>query len=391
LKTTARRNRSFTKSLPPVILLSLLSFFSFPTVLLAVDSSSNFYSLNPKWEKAQASGKNRQTALDDSFRQALGGQNFSLDQMPVTPAITRTAAELTARPVELELNQVLHVKPAGPVSKFLATDEGIVVLETSTPGTLEVVGSGIGSTFVHFWDDEGRHTFQAKVIPQKLILTPSLLNRIETIEKNRSFKIGYENSRQATYSGKTFPQKTRSSLDFNQNFTAFGDTPYGAVDSHIQTQKTQSKTVVTDFQVSLKDAEIGDFRHFNAAAGDSRVSPELIVFPSGRIRGIEIDHDDRSRARWMTFYGREQTSIIGTISPALTGGTKSTRDSYLSGGVLDFKLNDAARIKAGAFSGYGQARSDDQNRSGLGTKGEVKLGEHVTFQPEVDYDDEHFA
>lgn len=361
-----------------------------------VFADTGFYNLNERWEKSVVSGKTKQEALNDGFTSALSSQSFSQSSpgisTPVAPAIKKTLSEVTLSSLvtEIEQGQSLFVRANSTIVKFIPTEEGIVLTETIGTDTIRIEGIQIGNTFIHVWDSQGRKTFSVRVIPPKYEISRYQLSQTEIAEKTRSFKLGYDHNRSAFYTGPKFQDKTRTSLDFNQIGSFSGDSPYGEMAGHAQTQKSGGKMLLTDAQVSLKDGKIGPFRNFNVAAGDSSVRPELLVFPTARIRGgaAEIWDDDK-RTQWMGFYGREQSSIIGTLTPGVI--SKRTLNSYLSGGVLDYKVNEDSRIRAGIFDGFGQSRDDTLNRQGTGVQTFTNFGSHTRLETETDFDSEHFA
>lgn len=371
-----------------LVLFVFLSFFfiinsSYPA------ESTNFYTLASKWEKQTASGKTKKEAVDDGFRKA-----FSRDlgpALPVAPTLQKDLSEIvtSSQTEELELNQLLILKSGTGFIKSLATDEGIALLELQTDRSLRILATGIGSTFIHVWDGTGRSTFELRVKPPIIRPTSSQIERQASIDKTRSFKISYDNGRSAFYTGPKYQTMTRNSLDFTQNLKVTGDTPYGELMSNAQTQKNGRKLILTDAHAELKDGKIGNFRNFNAEIGDSRVTPNLLVFPAARIRGGVLEKWGKDK-RWEldNFYGREQSSVLGTLTPGFGG--ERTRDSFLAGSTLTYKLSDAASVKGGYFSGYGKARSDELNKHGAGVQGAVKIGPAL-FVPEVDTDNEHIA
>ncbi|HTL71119.1 MAG TPA: SdrD B-like domain-containing protein [Candidatus Eisenbacteria bacterium] len=354
-------------------------------------AGSDFYTLNQRWEKS-AGKPDKAHAVDDAFGAALQSPSSSAPSVTAAPVLQRSLDELAAsgRTVELELGQSLLVTPAGAIQKFIATDEGVVSFEASSTSLLRVEGKGLGSTFVHVWDAGGRKTFQVQTKAARTILTADQVRQLERFERARSFKFGYQNARGAFYTAEKPTELQRNTLDYDQIFSLQGDTPYGYFASHLETQKDRRKNLVTDYQASLRDGRIGAFRDFDAAVGDSRVSTDLISFPGSRIRGVDVKHAPaESRAKWRAFTGREQASIIGTLSPGIVSHKQP--HSHLSGGVLDYKLNEDARLYGGYFNGYGTSRPDELNRHGGGVKSEIDLGEHVRLVPEVDHDNERFA
>ena len=358
-------------------------------------AEANFYTLNDRWvkeNKPQKSGKDK--AVEESFSRAFQGRTLREEdiRIPAAPTLRRSLEEVlsTQGTLEIELNQVLILERIGGLLKFVATDEGLVTLENVDSETLKLLGSGIGSTFVHVWNSAGRTTFALRVIPPKIIASQSQIRERQALEKTRSFRLGYDNSRSASYNGEKFRDMPRSSVDFTQNARFEGDTPYGELSGHAQTQKAVGKTLLSDAQVVLKDGNIGRFDNFNAAAGDSQIKPDLMVFPGARIRGGVVEHwDDPKKTRWTGFYGRENSSLFGTITPGLL--SKRTLNSYLSGGVVDHRLSDTAKVKAGYFTGSGKSRADELNRRGAGVQTEVGLGPNVVLNNETDFDDEKFA
>ena len=369
-----------------------MTFFLFFFCPLAFSAETDFYTLNEKWEKSNLLTKTKSEALEEGFKSALSKQVPNLIGPPPAAPISRSLSAIVHgnSTVEIELNQSLFLKTNSPIVKFVSTDEGIVTMETISADTLRILGSAVGTTFIHLWDSQGRNTFQLRVVGPKFVPSAYQIRQTEAIEKSRSFKIGYENSRSASYTGTQFRKMSRNSVDFTQNLSLEGDTPYGAFSSHAQTQKFVGKTLLTDAQVALSDGKIGPAKNFNLALGDSGVAPQLLVFPTARIRGAELDHwSDDKKVSWTGFHGREQSGIIGTLTPGVV--SKRTLNSYLSGGVIDFKVNDSARFRTGVFSGSGKSRSKDLTRSGEGIQSEMNFGPHVKFDSEIDSNNQHFA
>ncbi len=363
-------------------------FFSRP----GFSAETDFFNLNEKWEKSNLLAKEKGEALDQSFKSALSTEASSIAGPPPAASITRSIDEIlqSNNATEIELNQSLFVKTNGAIVKFLATDEGIVSMETANSDVLRILGSGIGTTFVHLWDSKGRNTFEVRVIGPKFVPSKYQISQTEALEKSRSFKFGYDNSQSASYTGPKFREMSRSGLDFTQNFSLSGDSPYGTISSHAQVEKYRAKTLLNEGQVALTDGKVGPFKNFNLALGDSAITPDLLVFPTGRVRGGELQHwDDGKNIQVTGFGGREQASIIGTLTPGII--TKRSINSDLAGAVADVKVNDQASFKTGLFGATGSSRPEHLHRSGEGVQGEVKFGPHVIVDTETDYDSERFA
>lgn len=356
---------------------------------------AQFYTLSDRWEKQNLSGKTRKEALDDGFRSALYTNEAGnvLNTPPPPETLRRTFPQIASsgNAIEIEDGQTLLVSSPSPITKFVTTQEGVVTLESPKPDALSVTGTGLGRTFVHAWNAEGRHTFEVSVRIRRYAPTASQRRRTEEIERNRSFKVQYSNNRSAYYTGAKYSERERASFDFTQNFAFDGDTPYGYLTGKAETQRDGKKTIINDMQLALHDGKIGPFSRFDAVVGDADVEPALLVFPRARVRGASIEHWDAepTRVRWSGFYGREQTSIIGTLTPGIL--SKRTTDSFLGGGTVDFKMRDDVRLKGGYFTGSGRTRPDELNRRGAAGLAEIDFGPHLRYVPELGFDDERFA
>jgi hypothetical protein len=379
------------RSILPSLLVSL-SVFLCPAVSGAADV--NFYSMHEQWVKNNKEPKtDKKEALDQGFASAANDRAMSIQDLgaqPAPPSLRSTLQQALLGPLEIELGQTVLVEQIGGLIKFVPSDEGIVTLENIDAETLRMIGTTVGSTYVHIWNSQGRNTVSVRVTPTKLVASRTQMRQREAIEKNRPFRFHYGHGRTATYNGVKFRDMPRNSLDFYQNFATEGDTPYGTLHGHVQTQKNERKMELSDAQVALYDGEIGRFDNFNAKIGDSRVEPGMLVFPAARIRGGLVEHwSEDKKLEWGTFYGRENTSLFGTIAPR--PGTETTIDSFLSGGVVEYQRSDAHKLQAGYFEGYGQSRPDELNRRGADVKSELALGPHTVMANETGFDDARFA
>jgi len=354
----------------------------------AASAAENFYKLNDRWEKAQSSGLTKQEAVDSGFAAALANPPQRI-QGPVSLPIRRNLVQLAQQHIDLEINQSLVVTANGLV-KFFSTTDGVVAMQTLDTNTLQVVGTHFGNTFVHVYDAAGRTTFEVQCIPPTYTLTTSQIRKVEEAEKTRSFHVGYAAGRGAFYTGDTFSQRNRTSMDLDQTFSLAGDTPHGYLTSYMSTQRGAAKNLIIDEQVALKDGKIGPWRDFDAYGGDSSVFNGLMAFPEARIRGVQIDqrlNENKTNAK--VFYGREKFGIIGSLTPGLT--TKRNITSFLGGGTVEHHFDKVSKVKVGYFNGHGRARRDELNKHAEGVKADIGLGPHVVYSPEADFDNEHFA
>lgn len=352
-------------------------------------SGANFYTLASRWDKT-AAGKTKESAIDQGFRSALPSSSVSLN--PAPPLLQKNLSEIisAARTEEIELNQQLVLQSDSAIAKFVATEEGIVGMESLPGNKFQIVGRSIGTTFVHVWNAAGRSTFEIRVQPPVFRPSVEQLRQQDLYDRTRSFKVALDTSQSQFYTGPRYQQMNRSSADFAQNVAISGDTPYGAFASNAQVQKNEGKYVLTDIHTGLKDGQIGNFKNFNFDLGDTRLAPELMVLPAVRMRGAALTHwKEDKRYQWVTFYGREQSSVLGTLTPGFGG--KRARDSFIGGGVLNYLVNDRARIRTGYFGANGKAREDNLNEHGYALAGNIQLNPHVELVPEIDSDSQRTA
>ncbi len=356
---------------------------------------SSFYAFNEQWRKESRSGTTKAQALSDTFSSALLGSAVASGTstgMPAPSSISRSLRDICSAggTVEIEQNQSLFLKLDTPVVKFISTDDGIVVMDTVESSTLRIAGSGVGSTFVHVWDESGRKTFSLRVKQPKVLPNLRMEKQIELYEKTRPFKFSYDNSRGAFYAGDKYRQMKRSGYDFTQRGSFVGDTPYGELSGRAQTQNDLGRVFLTDAQLALRDGKVGNYRNFNAVAGDSFVDPNFMVFSEARVRGALLEHwDDSKRVQWSAFRGREESSMIGTLTPGVV--SERTLNSYLTGETVNFKLNEQSRLRAGYFQGSGRDRNSNSVKSGTAGEFTTELGPHVVFKSEVDRDTSRYA
>lgn len=370
---------------------ALMSGFFLANDLLAAET--NFYTLQERWNKQQLESKmGREDAVDDGFSTALLTRGASQTGAPSVITLHRTLQEITSSnvPVELQLTQVLVIESIGSLVKFVSTDVGIVELESVDTGTIRLTATGIGTTFVHIWNGAGRSTFAVNVLVPKYSTSAYQIQKTEELEKSRPFHLTYSGARNASYAGEKYRLMRRSSRNFIQDFGLNGDSPYGTLEAAAQTEYSGGKTLLGGANIALKDGKVGNLKNFNAIAGDSSVNADLMVFPSGRIRGGQVEHwDDVKRVKWTSFYGRENQGSFGSLSTG--AAVKRTLNSYLTGGYMDFKVNEDAKMRAGYFQGSGQSRKEELNKRGMGVKSEIKLGDFSTYNLEENFDNEHSA
>jgi hypothetical protein len=378
----------------------------------AASSDPRFFNLSEQWNQrfrylgeketeAAAVGFLAEEAQGPAKPKGPAAKYFAKEEAPSgverqrhPPPQTTNLAKLKktqGKVLEMYLNQILTVNGRG-IERTLSTTPDIVEFYSPGPESVQIKAIAIGKTYVHIWDAEGRSTYQIRVTQAPYVPTPSEKKYLESLEGGESFQVGYSQNRTAFYQDNSFETLGRSSLSYQQNFTLTGDTPHGYLDSGFSLRRfsTSGNGELAEIYANLEDARIGPFRHFDLNLGDDSVTPELLILPSVRLRGanIEYRHPDE-RMEYTVFFGRELASLIGTLTPDVD--ENASIDSFLGGIVYDFHLTDAARWKVAAIRAYGQQRVDDLNDTGFDFAQEYKLGPHTKLFSDLAYDDAHAA
>jgi len=303
--------------------------------------------------------------------------------------VTISEANLRGAPgtIELEIAQVATIQMRG-IRRYASTSQDIVEFY-QTGDTLQMKGDKIGSTVVHIWDDAGRISVPVRVIPQRQFQEYARRS-IERVEQSESFKLQYDMTRSAFYDGNSYEDLGQTSLSFVQNFSFAGDTPYGHLDGYAQVRDFTDNRDLTTATINLTDGQIGDFKDFNLAMGDTFVTPGLYTLPSARFRGVKVDHagpDDRTA--FTTFFGRELNSILGTLGSI--DSQQASIDSFLGGAILDHRLNDHADWRFSYTRAYGQQRADELNNDAFEFVQTYKLNDDWLVGHDIGTDSERIA
>ncbi|HXV18535.1 MAG TPA: hypothetical protein VD883_00480, partial [Candidatus Omnitrophota bacterium] len=271
----------------------------------AAASPSNFYTMADRWQKNQDKGAPPKTsksdAIEESFASSMRATGQSVPISAPPPILRKNLSELAqaGRVIEIEQNQVLFARSEKKIVKFIATDEGIVWLESAEPDVLAIKGVGVGRTFVHVWDEARRVTFEMRVLVPRFVPSLEQVRQFEILERSRPFTLEYSNSRNAFYEGDKYADLGRTSLDFDQQLRLLGDTPHGVVSGYLNNRKDLDKFIFSDMQLALSDGKVGPYRNFNLKVIDSSIEPGLMIFSQARVRGANLEHwDDPKKLTW---------------------------------------------------------------------------------------------
>ncbi len=324
------------------------------------------------------------------FEPTEADQDEMVIRVPDPVTVSMDELRNVTRPLDLELGQVATVEGRG-IQRYLATTEDKVEFFLINPGALQMKATAIGTTVVHIWEVEGRVTLQIRVIPQKSI-AQYVKRREERIERADSFKVEYTNNRSQYYQGNDFETLAQSSLAYSQGFKVTGDTPVGAFSGNAEIREIDNKPELSQISARISDFHYGAIEDADLSMIDTQMRTDMLILPQYRFRGVQWDHRPKKKPFIYTaFYGRELTSILGTLGTTGLGGGQETLDSYAGGGFVDYELNPAAKYRFGYVQAHGQSRVEDLNDMAFEFDQAYKVTDHFGVTTHTGYDSDHFS
>lgn len=376
-----------------------------PTPAFA-DSNSRFFKMDQVWNERFSSGGVEEAAesrpkgfLEGTKTRSSGPISKYFEQkdeptdelvVRVPDPVTVSLAELRSitRPLDLELGQVATVESRG-IQRYLAQSEDKVEFFLVSPNALQMKAASIGTTVVHIWDQEGRVTVQIRVIPQRSI-AQYIKRREERVDRAESFKIEYHNDHSQYYEGNDFESLGQSSLAYTQGFKVMGDLPVGHLTGNAEIRETANKPELSTISAKISDFHYGSVNHADLSLMDTNLRPDMLVLPQYRYRGVQWEHrPEKKPYRYTAFYGRELTSILGTLGS--TEGSQETLDSYAGGGFVDWEMNPAAQYRFGYVQAHGQSRVDDLNDMGFEIDQRYKVSPNLDVTTQTGFDSDHYS
>ena len=394
-------------TLPPLIAATLLSALTLAAGPALADSNSRFFRMDRVWNDRFSSGGPEEASesrpegfLEGTKLKSTGpiSKYFEPSEeddeelvVRVPDPITVALADLRgiSRPLDLELGQVATIESRG-IQRYLATTEEKVEFFLVSPSALQMKGAAIGTTIVHVWDLEGRVTVQIRVIPQKSI-AQYIKRKEERVERADSFKIEYTNNRSQFYQGNDFEDLGQNSLAYSQGFKVTGDLPVGKLDSSAEIREVGNKPELSHISAKISDFHYGSVKDADLSLADTNFRSQMLILPQYRFRGVQWEHrPEKQPFNYTAFYGRELTSILGTLGSTSDGG-QETLDSYAGGGFLDWEMNPAAKYRFGYVQAHGQSRADELNNHGYEFDQTYRISEHMDLRTHTGFDSDHFS
>jgi|GEM_PF-2223939 len=306
-------------------------------------------------------------------------------QTPVVLSLVQiTNAGLLKPTLRMELNSSVILEGKN-IQRFLAVDEGFIGVKIIDTDHLELDAQRIGTTFLHIWDDSGRHTLYVEVVFPKTV-TASMLQAMNGVQHSQPFIFTYSNDWSTYYSGKNIPGLKRQSYDFNETLGLNGETPYGFFDTSGSYSDFNSFSRFDTYTVGLSQIPLEGTDNFNLRGFDVLRYLSPLTMPGTRLRGAFADVDLMGNNLGLSVsHGQEQLPL-GFI----TTGTTQFNNSYIDAVKLTlFPKSDSDRYAFNFATGYGPDRQPYLSNHVYSVEGQHKFNEHLTLNAEEGSDSRH--
>jgi Pilus formation protein N terminal region len=288
--------------------------------------------------------------------------------------------------MSIELNSSVIIESKN-IKRFLVVDEGFIGVKIIDADRLELDAKRIGSTFLHIWDDTGRHTLYVEVVFPKTV-TSSELQAMNEIWHDQPFRVTYSNDWSSYYSGKNIPNLKRQSFNFNQSLAVTGETPYGIFDAYGSYSDFNSVSQLDSYALGLSQIPLEGTSNFNLRAFDALRYLSPLTMPGTRLRGVFADVDLMGDNLGLSVSLGQEQPPLGFF---FTGGPQFNH-SYIGAMKLTlFPKSDTDQYSFNFATGYGPDRQSDLSNHVYSVQGQHKFNDFLTLNAEEGSDSAHNA
>jgi len=305
---------------------------------------------------------------------------------PLKAILLDSTLEQLPRPIEIEQQKSLIILGRN-ILRYLVTEPAIITVEKKGADELVVTGKGIGYTYLHVWDENGRWTTEwLGVFPKpEGPSVEEILRREESLANN--FKLRYNLEWSSYESGRRVTSLERDSYSWSHGLNLTGQTPYGNLDSTASIRSLRDTTDLTYYTVGLTEGQVGPFRDFTLRGFDFSPFFSNLAFSGAALRGAMFNSPAfHNRFNYTLFWGREGGGRYGGLSPGLA----KTQHSFLEGVNLSYSPLPKQNYKFTLVHGSGRDREDYLNRYGYDLSGNWHIA-NLGLGYEIANDSETFA
>jgi hypothetical protein len=271
------------------------------------------------------------------------------------------------------------------IERFLITNPGFIDVKKNDNDHLQIDAKHIGSTFLHIWDDAGRHTIYVEVVFPKSVSAAAIAGA-NNIQHAQPFIVTYSNDWSTYYTGKNLSQLKRQSNEFNETLGITGETPYGFFDASGSYIDFNHFTQFDTYTIGLSQIPLPGTGNFNLRGFDALRYLSPLTMPSTRMRGAFADVDLMDEhLRLSVSHGQEQVPV-----GFLTFNQTQFDNAYIDAVKLTYNpLSVSDRYSFNYATGYGSDRPRYLSNHVYSFEAQHKLNDFLTFNGEEAHDNNH--
>ncbi len=330
-----------------------------------------------------------------------------LQPQPVTvapPPVIYVAAPAPKRPPEIiSLEQITNSGPMKPklqieyhssliiegrnIQRFLVVDQNFIQVRTIDTDHLGIDALGIGTTYLHIWDDLGRHSFFVEVVFPQPVNSSGPAQGANGVWHSEPFTGVYSNDWNSYYSGKNIPGLKRQSYELDQSLAVKGETPYGFFDTSGSYTDVDSFSEFDTYTIGLSHIPLEGTDDFNLRGFDALRYLSPLTMPSTRLRGAFADVDLMDDTLGLSISEGQEQQPLAFIP---IGGNQFS-DSYVDAAKITLfpKSNDQYSFNfATAYGPDHPAYLTDHNYS---VQAQHQFNENLIMNAEEGSDSSHDA
>jgi len=272
------------------------------------------------------------------------------------------------------------------IQRFLIVDEGYIGVKAIGLDELELDALRVGTTFLHLWDDTGRHTFYVEVIFPKIVNPNGVDPEMNGVYHSSPFTATYSNDWSTYYTGKNVKSLRRQSYELDQSLAVKGETPYGNFDTSGSYTDFNAISKFDTYTIGLSQIPLEGASNFNLRGFDAERYLSPLTMPGTTIRGVFADVNLLDNNLGLSLSHGQEQKPIGFIST----GANQFDNSYIDAARLTlFPKSDKDQYSFNFATGYGSDRQSYLGNHVYSVEGQHKFNDFLTLNAEEGSDTNH--
>lgn len=259
------------------------------------------------------------------------------------------------QPIELEQGENIIIKGTN-IQRFLITQPETLTAQRLGADEISFSGKGLGYTFAHIWDDNGRWSMEFLTVPPKP-QGPTLEEELRMKEEEAgNFRLRYDLDWSSFLTGKKLETLERTNYAWRHALSLNGETPYGLLDSTVAGSVLHDTREINYITLGLTQGKLGSFKDFDLRVFDYTPLFGNLVFGGGNLRGAIFDSPMfNHKFDYALFWGREEGGLYG----GFTSQSRVEKKAYLGGADFNFDPDPKQNYGLSIVRGWGKERQAD--------------------------------